>query len=100
MRVPTVAPEAGKAFCLRKLERTGKSRSVEHQGERCPIHFDYGILDRELAGFAVSEEHFRRHIPERLKVICFSQRDIRFHSKSPRAWLARRQRGGSRPSRM
>ena len=29
-------------------------------------HFDYGVFDRELAGFPVTEENYRKHIPSDL----------------------------------
>lgn len=35
-------------------------------------HFDHDLVDRELAGLAPSEEHFRAHLPPRLRWVCFS----------------------------
>ncbi|MBD2004211.1 MULTISPECIES: hypothetical protein [Cyanophyceae] len=34
-------------------------------------HFAFGLLDRERAGFKVNEEHFRRYIPDQIKLIAF-----------------------------
>jgi hypothetical protein len=34
-------------------------------------HFDYGLYDRELAGFPLSEEHVRHHIPPTARLLCF-----------------------------
>jgi hypothetical protein len=34
-------------------------------------HFDYGLYDRELAGFPVSPERVRVGIPARMKYVCF-----------------------------
>ena len=28
-----------------------------------PYHFEYGVFDRDLAGFPVRDDHFLRHIP-------------------------------------
>ncbi len=34
-------------------------------------HFDYGVFDRELAGFPLESEHIRRHMPANPRLICF-----------------------------
>jgi hypothetical protein len=34
-------------------------------------HFDYGLYDRELAGFPLSEEHVRQHVPPGARRVCF-----------------------------
>ena len=34
-------------------------------------HFDYGLYDREIAGFPVSAEHFRANIPPSFRLLCF-----------------------------
>jgi len=34
-------------------------------------HFDYGLYDRRLAGEEISDEHFREHIPARLKYVLY-----------------------------
>jgi hypothetical protein len=34
-------------------------------------HFDYGLYDRELAGFPLSEEHVRQHVPPAMRRVCF-----------------------------
>jgi hypothetical protein len=34
-------------------------------------HFDYGLYDRELAGFPLSEEHVRQHVPPGMRRVCF-----------------------------
>jgi hypothetical protein len=36
-------------------------------------HFDYGLYDRELAGFAVSPEHFRSCTPQTPRLVCFPE---------------------------
>jgi len=36
-------------------------------------HFEYGVFDRDLAGRPISEEHFRRHIPEATELVCYPQ---------------------------
>lgn len=38
-------------------------------------HFEYGLFDRELAGFPVSDDHFRAYIPPNVRIIAFSQRN-------------------------
>ena len=35
-------------------------------------HFEGGTVDRELGGFLVSESHFRRYTPERLRLVAYS----------------------------
>jgi len=34
-------------------------------------HFEYGLLDRELAGYPVSDAHFRSFVPSKLRQVCF-----------------------------
>ena len=34
-------------------------------------HFDYNVYDRELAGFPLSEKHFRAHLPPSPRVVFF-----------------------------
>ncbi len=34
-------------------------------------HFEAGIFDRDLGGFALSDTHFRRHLPAKLKVVAY-----------------------------
>jgi hypothetical protein len=34
-------------------------------------HFDYGLFDRRLGGYEVSEEHFRKHLPSDLKYVVY-----------------------------
>jgi len=34
-------------------------------------HLSYGLIDRELGGFAVGEEHFRAHLPEKMQAVVF-----------------------------
>lgn len=38
-------------------------------------HFEYGLIDRDLAGFPVSERHFRARIPTHLRFIAFHGRN-------------------------
>jgi hypothetical protein len=33
-------------------------------------HFEYGMYDRGLARHPISDEHFRRHLPPRLSLVC------------------------------
>jgi hypothetical protein len=33
-------------------------------------HFEYGLFDRQIAGFPVREDHFRQAIPSRLRLVC------------------------------
>ena len=34
-------------------------------------HFEYAVIDRELAGFKPSDDHFRAYIPEKLRYVVF-----------------------------
>ena len=34
-------------------------------------HFEYGVFDRILAGYPPTAEHFRRHIPEHTRLVCY-----------------------------
>ncbi len=34
-------------------------------------HFEYGVFDRDLAGFPVRDDHFLRHIPARTRLVCY-----------------------------
>jgi len=34
-------------------------------------HFEYGVFDRNLAGFHVRDDHFLRHIPPRTRLVCY-----------------------------
>jgi hypothetical protein len=34
-------------------------------------HFEFGMSDRELAGFPVSQRHFRQNIPANVRYVCF-----------------------------
>ena len=38
-------------------------------------HFSYGMFDRELAGFPVTEGHFRQSIPARVRYIGLATQD-------------------------
>jgi hypothetical protein len=47
-------------------------RPLEHLAvEGRLLHFEYGIYDRMLAGVPVSAEHFRRHIPPGMHLVCY-----------------------------
>ena len=37
-------------------------------------HFEYGVFDRDLAGYPLTADHFRRHIPEDPRLICYPPR--------------------------
>ena len=39
-------------------------------GERKSYHFEYGLVDRELTGYPVTEPHFRQHLPDQLRYVC------------------------------
>ena len=34
-------------------------------------HFEYGVFDRILAGYPLTADHFRRHIPEHTRLVCY-----------------------------
>jgi hypothetical protein len=34
-------------------------------------HFEYGVFDRDLAGYPLAADHFRRHIPGRTRLVCY-----------------------------
>jgi hypothetical protein len=36
-------------------------------------HFDYGLFDRELAGFPLTAEHVRRYMPANPRLVCFPE---------------------------
>ena len=40
-------------------------------GEGKVYHFEYGMFDRELANFPVSQRHVRQNIPANLRYVCF-----------------------------
>jgi hypothetical protein len=40
-------------------------------------HFQYGVIDRMVAGFAPSREHFRAHIPANLRFVVYRKQDLR-----------------------
>lgn len=42
---------------------------LESEGKH--YHFEYGVYDRWLAGFPVSQSHFESHIPPHCDLICF-----------------------------
>lgn len=39
--------------------------------ERRLYHFEFGLFDRNLGGYPVGPEHFRRHVPASLRLVCF-----------------------------
>ena len=41
-------------------------------------HFSYGVFDRELAGYPLSEEHFRRHVPPRMRYVAYFEPQERY----------------------
>jgi len=49
------------------------------EGRTC--HFAYGLFDRELAGFAIDDEHVNRHRPPHCRYVCFPPG--RRHHRSP-----------------
>ena len=34
-------------------------------------HFEYGVYDRDLGGRPLTEEHFRRHVPPGIRLVCY-----------------------------
>lgn len=36
-------------------------------------HFDYGLFDRDIAGFALADEHFRQCVPPDMRLVCFPE---------------------------
>ncbi len=46
---------------------------VSLMSENARYHFSYGIFDRQLAGRALSQDHFRAHLPPRLTYVAAYQ---------------------------
>ena len=39
--------------------------------ERRLYHFEYGMIDRDRGGYPIAADHFLRHVPEQIRLVCF-----------------------------
>ena len=44
-------------------------------------HFEFGMSDRELAGYPVSQRHFRQNIPANIRYVCFRPGNLQVFGK-------------------
>jgi hypothetical protein len=55
-------------------------------GEGRYFHTAWGVMERDLAGFLVSEEHFREHLPENLQRLAAQPGNSLFNAVQSRQW--------------